>query len=231
MEIQIGNDIITYKIIESKRKSVAIEITRDGEVLVRVPKGIREQDLNKLMKSRQRWIYVRVMAARERKPISRSYKTGRKLLFLGQEIELQVEPHPNKEFVLLKEDKLYVCILDGHEDLVPKMLEEWYRRQARKVLTELTEYYARRMCLIVNQISIKDQRTRWGSCSAKHNLNYNYRLVMAPKSVIEYVVIHELCHMIHMNHSKEFWHEVEKIQPEYKQYRKWLKDHQYDLQL
>ena len=231
MEIQIGDERITYQVLESNRKSIAIEITRDGQVFVRAPKGISEHDLKRVLKSRQRWIYVRVMAARERNPIERLYETGRKLLLLGQELELQIEYEQSRERVFLIENKLHVWILEEHKELIPKMLEQWYRHQARKVLRELTDYYARIMKLKVNQIAIKDQKTRWGSCSSKQNLNFNYRLVMAPQPVIEYVVIHELCHMIHMNHSKEFWKEVEKFQPEYKQYRKWLKDHQYDLQL
>ncbi len=231
MEIQIGDERITYQVIESNRKSIAIEIARDGQVFVRVPKGISEQELTRVIKSRQRWIYVRVMAARERKPIEGLYETGRKLLFLGQELVLQIEYPQRRERVFLKDNKLHVWILEEHKELIAKMLEQWYRHQARKVIRELTEYYARIMKLKVNQIAIKDQKTRWGSCSSKHNLNFNYRLVMAPQPVIEYVVIHELCHMIHMNHSTEFWKEVEKLQPEFRQYRKWLKDHQYDLQL
>lgn len=231
MEFQIGDERIPYTVIESNRKSVSIEITREGQVLVRVPRGIKEEDLRRLIKSRQRWIYVRVMAARERKPTEKTYETGRKLLFLGQEIELLVDEYKSTEKVFLQDNKLHVWIFKDHKELLPKLLEQWYRKEARKILSELTYYYAKVMHLKVNQITIKDQKTRWGSCSVKHNLNYNYRLVMAPKPVIEYVVIHELCHMIHMNHSKDFWCEVEKIQPEYKYYRKWLKEHQYDLQL
>ncbi len=231
MEIKIEDEIIECKLIKSDRKSIAIEITRDGEVLIRVPKKMKEQDLGRIIKSRQRWIYVRVMAARERQPVSNLYVTGRKLLFLGQQIELQVEYQNKRERVFQLGDKLHVWIMEEHKEQIPRMIEQWYRHQARIILRNLTDKYANMMNLSVNQIFIKDQKTRWGSCSAKHNLNYNYRLVMAPEPVIEYVVIHELCHLIHMNHSVDFWHEVEKVQPEYKKYRKWLKEHQYDLQL
>lgn len=231
MEIKVENEIIPIQVIMSHRKSVAIEITRDGQVLVRVPKGMQEKDLNRLVKSRHRWIYVRVMAARERGlPVSH-YETGRKLLYLGQEITLMVEYHSGKEEVFLLKDRLVVRLRKEHKSLLPKMLEQWYREQAHDVLIKMTDNYAKVMHLKVNQIHIKDQKTRWGSCSSKHNLNYNYRLVMAPKPVIEYVVIHELCHMIHMNHSVDFWHEVEKMQPNYKQYRRWLKEHSCDLQI
>ena len=231
MEIQIGDDTIACNIIKSNRKSMAIEVTKEGEVLVRVPKGIKDQDLNRFIKSHQRWIYVRVMAAREREPLDKSYETGRKLLYLGQEIELQVEYNRPCERVYLQEKILHVWLSSEDNEAVPKMLELWYRTQARRVLKERTNYYAKIMKLRVNQITIKNQKTRWGSCSTKHNLNYNYRLVMAIEPVIDYVVIHELCHMIHMNHSALFWNEVEKIQPQYKQYKAWLKTHQDKLQL
>ena len=97
------------------------------------------------------------------------------------------------------------------------------KKEARIRLTELTEYWAGRMGISYGRISIRGQKTRWGSCSSKGNLNYNYLLVLCPDEVAEYVVIHELCHRIHMNHSKRFWEKIEEFCPNYRQARKWLK--------
>ena len=97
------------------------------------------------------------------------------------------------------------------------------KKEARERLTELTEYWAGRMGISYGRISIRGQKTRWGSCSSKGNLNYNYLLVLCPDEVAEYVVIHELCHRIHMNHSKRFWEKIEEFCPNYRQARKWLK--------
>lgn len=97
------------------------------------------------------------------------------------------------------------------------------KKEARIRLTELTEYWAGRMGISYGRISIRGQKTRWGSCSSKGNLNYNYLLMLCPDDVIEYVVIHELCHRIYMNHSKRFWEKIEEFCPNYRQARKWLK--------
>lgn len=104
-------------------------------------------------------------------------------------------------------------------------LEKWYRKEAAAIICEKAEEYAKILGVSFEKIHIKDQRSCWGSCSSKRNLNFNFRLVMAPESVLDYVVIHELCHLRYMNHSADFWALVESICPGHKQYRKWLKEH------
>ena len=87
------------------------------------------------------------------------------------------------------------------------------------------KHYAGLMNVQYGRITIRNQKTRWGSCSSKGNLNFNCLLMLAPDEVVDYVVIHELCHLIEMNHSKAFWKQVEQMMPDYKKHRKWLKDH------
>lgn len=105
-----------------------------------------------------------------------------------------------------------------------KLTTEEVQRIKEKI-AERVEHFSRIMGVSVNRITIKNQRTRWGSCSARGNLNFNYQLYYLPGELLDYVVIHELSHRKHMNHSKEFWAEVEKYCPEYKQCRKWLKEY------
>ena len=118
------------------------------------------------------------------------------------------------------------AIEKSEENQIEKLEPEEVKRlkkEARERLTELTEYWAGRMGISYGRISIRGQKTRWGSCSSKGNLNYNYLLMLCPDEVAEYVVIHELCHRIHMNHSKEFWNKIEEFCPRYKIAKKWLK--------
>lgn len=118
------------------------------------------------------------------------------------------------------------AIEKSEENQIEKLEPEEVKRlkkEARERLTELTEYWAGRMGISYGRISIRGQKTRWGSCSSKGNLNYNYLLTLCPDDVIEYVVIHELCHRIYMNHSKRFWEKIEEFCPNYRQARKWLK--------
>lgn len=99
-----------------------------------------------------------------------------------------------------------------------------YRMTAGQVLQERTEHFARQMEVSFERISIRDQKTRWGSCSARGNLNFNWRLILAPSEVLDYVVVHELAHRREMNHSERFWKLVESVLPDYRERRKWLKE-------
>ena len=96
--------------------------------------------------------------------------------------------------------------------------------QMFKVIPERVAYYAQKMGVTYGRITIRNQKTRWGSCSAKGNLNFNCLLMLVPSEVLDYVVVHELCHRIEMNHSSRFWAEVEKVMPDYKMYRQWRRD-------
>ena len=112
-----------------------------------------------------------------------------------------------------------------YEEAKPLSSEEVkkLKKEARNHLASLTEYWAEKIGVSYGRISIRGQKTRWGSCSSKGNLNYNYLLMFCPDEVIEYVVIHELCHRIYMNHSKRFWEKIEEFCPNYRQARKWIK--------
>lgn len=141
-----------------------------------------------------------------------------------------------RTLVVVREDRKRgraKCVMDRLLLFVPyeadysckrELLEKWFRKEAALTLKEKAQEFAGLLSVEFKDIHIKDQRSRWGSCSSKGNLNFNWRIVMAPEPVCDYVVIHELCHLKHMDHSSNFWHLVQTICPEYKQYRKWLKE-------
>lgn len=111
---------------------------------------------------------------------------------------------------------------------IPKLTMDEVKQladRALKVIPEKVKYYAGIMNVRYGGITIRNQKTRWGSCSGKGNLNFNCLLMLVPEEVIDYVVVHELCHLIEMNHSKAFWQQVERVMPDYEKYRQWLKDH------
>lgn len=132
-----------------------------------------------------------------------------------------------KRFVESKSDWIEKH-LAGRDLAAPEKLNEQelkiLREKTRKLVTERVKHYAAIIGVHYNQIAIRTQRTRWGSCSSKGNLNFNCLLGLTPPEVLEYVVVHELCHLIEMNHSEQFWDAVERIIPDYKVHRKWLKD-------
>ena len=108
--------------------------------------------------------------------------------------------------------------------VIKDAIEKWYRERAREVITDKVTYFQRFIGKSVGEIRIKEQKSRWGSCSSQGNLNFNWKIVMAPDEIIDYLVVHELCHRLPMNHSKEFWDSVGKIIPDYKKREKWLKE-------
>ena len=112
-----------------------------------------------------------------------------------------------------------------------QVLENRYRNSARETFTKRVEFYHKATGGIYTSITIRDQKSRWGSCSSRGTLSFNYRLVFAPPAVLDYVVVHELCHLTHMNHSKDFWNMVASVMPDYKTYKNWLKEHGQELTL
>ena len=108
-------------------------------------------------------------------------------------------------------------------------LEDAYRKEAGRKIRERVSYFARLMGVTYNRITIKQTKTRWGSCSAQGNLNFHWKLILMPPEVLDYVVVHELAHRKEMNHSPRFWAEVEKILPDYKARRKWLREKGNDM--
>ena len=173
-----GSDIMEYTIIRSDRKSVTIQITPDGKVLVRCPKGAKNRDIQAVVEAKRDWIEsnLREIAARPVMP----KLTRPQLKALAQ--------------------------------------------QAADSLPRLAQQYAARAGVTYGRISIRAQRTRWGSCSSEGNLNFNCLLMLAPPQVQAYVVVHELCHRKQMNHSDRFWQEVARVMPDYRIHKQWLKD-------
>lgn len=155
-----------------------------------------------------------------------TYEDGAYFPYLGQEYELEIRRYLSykKPGVKLEGNKLVVLTARTDSAAVESAVRGWYLQQARQVIGNRVQHYRQFMGEEVTAIRIKDVKSRWGSCSSKRNLNFNWRLVMAPMEVLDYVVVHELCHLKEMNHSGAFWELVEAVLPEYKKQRKWLKE-------
>lgn len=178
------NKKISYEIIYSRRKTVAIQITRDARVQVRAPYGCPRSFVDSFVHEKSDWI-ARHLAQAEKMKEERTSS--------------EHPPLPEKE-------------------------RSRYMEIARDIFTRKTAYYARIMGVTYGRISIREQKTRWGSCSSQGNLNFNWRLIFAPENVLDYVVVHELAHRKEMNHSKAFYAIVESVLPDYRVSRKWLRD-------
>ena len=148
-----------------------------------------------------------------------------KILYLGEEYALTriIDPETGPAITFFT-DRFYITVPDNSSEKMLQLLEKWYRNQAREYITGRVKHFSQKLKLNCNRICIKGQKTRWGSCSSLKNLNFNWLLIMAPAAVIDYVVIHELSHLVEMNHSRKFWQLVESHCPDYQQHRKWLRE-------
>jgi len=118
---------------------------------------------------------------------------------------------------------------DNRREEIKRKFIEWYKKEARIKYNERVEFYRKKLGVSYNKISIRDQKTRWGSCSNKGNLNFNWRLIMAPPPILDYIVVHEMAHLVHANHGGDFWKLVENIIPDYREKREWLRLNGYKL--
>lgn len=229
--------MMQYQLIKSNRKTIAISFDRDGSLIVKAPYFISDYEIEAFVFSKKDWIKATSLRLqREQKKAESSrlkLENGDALPYLGEQRILSVirEDRKRAKVKCVMERLLMWVPFEADYEYKRDVLEKWYRKEASAIISEKAGDYARLMGVAFEEIRIKDQKSRWGSCSGRGNLNFNWRLIMAPEPVLDYVVIHELCHLRYMDHSEKFWKLVESICPAYKQYRKWLKDHGESLQL
>ena len=217
------------QIIRTKRKSIALIVEPDGRLVVRAPMRISDVDIKHLVKQKERWIREKQKQVKDKSTQSKPkiYMDGEEFLYLGKSNKLKIVADLNPALVLSRKFYLSRRALPKAESV----FIEWYRERARAVISERVKLYAARHGFKYRKIRITSARTRWGSCSSMGNLNFTWRLVMATLEVIDYVVVHELTHLRVKNHSKEFWNQVERIMPDYKQRLRWLKENGQKLTL
>jgi predicted metal-dependent hydrolase len=208
------------KLVRSKRKTLALIVEPDGTLTVRAPSRMKEADIRRFIREKENWIRRKQARAKEDAVVPHQYVEGETFWYLGEGIPLRIVPNQEPALVMDKAFTLAKSAQSGAKS----HFEAWYKKQARTVLTGRVEHFAQAQGFRARKIRITSARTRWGSCSSKESLNFTWRLVMAPLDVIDYVVVHELCHLKELNHSKAFWRQVEAILPDYKRRRKWLKD-------
>ncbi len=216
------------QLIRSKRRTLALIIERDGSLTVRAPKRVTAADIKSFVQEKAAWI----IRTRERiKSIAqtpkRQYLGGEKFLFLGKEYELELVGPQRPALKFNGGFRLASSAQKRGE----RVFAQWYREQALAVIAERVHIYSKQHGFAPKQVRISSARTRWGSCSVHGTLNFTWRLVMAPLDVIDYVVVHELAHLRVKNHSGRFWREVERIMPEYRKHRNWLRVHAEKLSL
>lgn len=220
--------------VSSRAKNILLRVGTESGLEVVVPRKHDPGSLDSILLKKQKWILEKLNFF-ERLAGGAEYLTrggGEGVLFCGAEygIETRVRPGSAPE-VAVGENRLVLTVSDQSGEYVAGVLESWYRHMARLIFSQRARSISQGLNLSYNRIFIRGQKTRWGSCSRKKNLNFNWRLVMAPRQVQDYVIVHELMHLIEPNHSKKFWSLVNEACPQYREHRAWLRENGHRLRI
>ncbi len=235
MELEIDGRQIVWQVTYRQRKSLKITVEPPNCVSVVAPKGLSKQRIIDCMRQKAHWIIKQMdrMEALGIEARGKTYKEGELFLFQGQSypLAIQQEEHRHKARVSLEADRFVVKtpILEVYR--MEQAMEQWYRKQTYEAVMRAYRRYEAHIVRKPIAIVVKQQKKRWGSCSSKGKLMFNWRLSMAPQEVVDYVVVHEMCHLVHMNHSEAFWSLVASIMPDYKERERWLKDYGHQMQI
>ncbi len=239
--LRISQQEIPCFLYRSHRRTVAIHIAEDGCVRIRAPYYVTPQVVSRFIKEKSGWI-IRVVQKRKKEweAISRRrFVDGQTFLFLGKPYPLRVLIDQNRKRLTLHFDS-DKWIIKAPSDMpkkeqekqIGKKLVRWYQEQAKEIFGGRTFQRCRRLGKDIHTISIRGQKSIWGSCHPqKRVIHLNWKLVMAPLDVIDYVITHELCHLKECNHSSRFWRQVAQYHPHYKQSERWLKSHRIEMSL
>lgn len=223
--VMTGTGRIEYELVQTQRRSMEIRLLEGGKVKLFVPRRAALRMADAFVIERAPWIAERSAAMRELRALrerERPIRTGATLLYEGLPVDLKVLP-AERNLIRFDGELLIINASDTQDGALREQLRRWYTEQARTRIAERLDQLIPIVGRAPERIAIRDQKTRWGSCSSQRNLNFNWKLIMAPPEALSYVVIHELCHLYEFNHSPRFWARVQQHQPDYKIWKNWLK--------
>ena len=225
MNVVQGNGFSAEIIRSPKRKTAAIKIQK-GKVFIMVPECLTLATIESLVAKKTRWIKEKLALQHEIIAIKpKEFVSGETFSYLGRIHPLKIESG-SYSAIQLHQDELVVSVRDKTADnarAIKQMLINWYKKQAESELRNKTERYSKIIGVSPSSVTIKSFKSRWGSCSIAGGIQYNWKIMIAPDQVVNYVVIHELCHILHHNHSPVFWKAVERYCHDYRDCGAWLK--------
>jgi predicted metal-dependent hydrolase len=223
-EYRDGNGFIAEIIRTNRRKTADVRV-EEGAVTVVVPQNTLPEKIDQILADKRLWIREKIFLHNEAAPkSSKDYVSGEAFSYLGRNYRLKVERGPFAPMKLVH-GRLVVTTPYGSEQphMIRNALVRWYKHQAEKKLRVKVDRYASMIGVQPSGAGIKTFKSRWGSCTANGRVDFNWKIIMAPTRMVDYVVVHELCHLKKYDHSPAYWREVERVIPDYQECRKWLK--------
>lgn len=234
----IDNKKVSFSFRRSKRaRRLRLQMDNKGKFTIISPWLTSKWTINRFLKSHASWIEKQSRKIDRQKKLRPDfkYRDGDVFYYFGEKVALNVRPSDRKRpTIKIRDDKVQITLhrnvgLADGKKAIKKTIENFYRKKAEEVVHDRLQFFNEHYGFQYNRVTLRDQKTRWGSCSKLKNLNFNWRLIMAPIEVIDYVIVHELCHLKEMNHSLRYWNLVEETIPDYKKVRKWLRENHYLL--
>lgn len=214
--LNIGSFTYNVEISRKIRKTITIQVTDKYTINVKSPFFILDETIKEFIHTRANWIKMQNQKIID----SQIYiKDGENIPFLGKQLRLKFSKDCKKATQL--DNSLFI----PKDKNIHLNTEKWYKKRAKEIIKKEVDFWANVIGLDFNKIYIKNQKTRWGSCSAKGNLNFNWKIILTTRSCLKYLVIHELCHLIEMNHSSKFWTLVSKYDSNYLENKRALKNY------
>lgn len=215
------------KLFRSRRRTIGLEVSQDAKIVVRAPIHVSLEDIQNILLKKRNWIIKKQVFLRERADqyILKKFINGESFYYLGKSYRLNLI---NEGQIRLTDYLEFPSALlsDAHHELI-----QWYKAVAYENIKERIGQYSKIIGLSYKTVKISDAKKRFGSCNVRGNLNFSWRLIMAPLYVIDYVVVHELMHLKEHNHSQRFWQKVKLIFPGYQQAKEWLKENGHLLKI
>lgn len=220
---------IEYELLPGQqRKTTDIVIERDGRVCVRPPADHTPEQVDAVVESKRMWIYRNLAEWRDMNAsaVVREWVSGETFLYLGRAYRLALISDNGPE-LLLRDGRFRLqrsVIEKGGVDAAREAFERYFAEKGMQWFAERVAYFAPRVGVQVTSVKVKDMGYRWASCGSTGAMNFHWKCMMAPPKIIDYIVMHELCHLRHRNHTEAFWNEVDKVMPDYRERKEWLKE-------
>lgn len=247
MQLTYNDKIIQLHIERSKRKTMSMSVNKDSSVTVKAPLFVpTDNEILKFAEQKMDWILKQRERQQERENMRlvRRFETDYSFPYLGEECLVEMQ-RGKKSSIAYEGGKIIIRTpfyeklennyeADENKKAIEKLqsdLKKWYKKQAYAYICKRVDYYRKIIGVTVTDVSIKSRKSQWGSCDSNGCLTFSWRLVMARPEAIDYVVIHELCHRKHMDHSRDFWNQVQKYMPDYKKQKQWLEDNSVNLNI
>lgn len=218
---------IDYELVRSPRRTADIVIEPDGRVIVRAPEDTSPERIEDIIETKRLWIYKNLAEWRDLNAtrVLREYRNGEGFLYLGRSYRLLMAAG-QEEALLLKDGRFRLrrdLVDQGEIPAAQKAFRDFFISKGQERITQRVRYFAPKLGVTPQKTNIRELGHRWASCSPCGNLAFHWKCMMAPPKIIDYIVVHELCHLHHLDHSDAFWNEVDKVMPDFYERKEWLR--------